>query len=588
MSSMNRMGDYRGDLQESTIRPGGFSTWLLLRSASDTARVTHNLTRLSLLTAEKNGGADATAFTFTASHDFSLRPLGDSHSYARGSDIYLKAFSWAAGLILLLALVNYMSLATARSAARAREVGVRKVLGAARKRIAEQFYVESAVYAAVSFVVGFLAFLWFRSYFCRLIGLQIDTHYIFSPEVLTAFGMLLLLVIIAAASYPALLLSRFRPVVVLYGKLSRQRSSELVRKGFIVIQFSLSMAMMICSFVIGKQLYFFRHTDTGVDRENVVAVPFGSTMPRVEPFEREVRAMPGILRTSVSEGKMYGYALLELVYSPGQSAPVSVTYMKVDTGFIPLLGLKWKEPPSAGMAWSDTGHLILNESAANALHLEGSATGKQVKIGAKFITVAGVLKDFNFFGMHDRVEPFSLSVIGDEGTQKGPKVGILYVKIGPRANMPAMMDKIRKAYGRYDVQTPFEYEFLDETFESTFRSEDQLARFFNLFTVITIVIGCLGLFALATFSAQQRLKEIGIRKVLGASVGSISALLSRDLLLPVLLSVFIASPVAWWLMHRWLQDFPYRTDISWWVFLAAGAGLLLVAELTVLVRTVKA
>ena len=586
MASMGRLDDYRESYQETGVRRGRFSTWMLLRSVSDTGRVAHSLGQLSHLTDDKVGAGSA--YSFQGSNEFSLRRLSDSHSSRSQSDIYLHAFSWAAGLILLLALVNYVSLATARSAARAREVGVRKVLGAARNRIAGQFYVESALYAAGSFATGFLIFLWFRTYFCQLIGLPIDARYIFSPDVLMVFGALLLLVIVASASYPALLLSAFKPVVVLYGKLSRQRSSERVRKGFIVVQFALAMAMITCSIVIGKQLYFFRHTETGVDRENVVVVPFANTLTRFDAFKKDIGAIPGIRQTSISDCKIYGYALLELAYLAGQKSPVSLDYMRVDTGFIPLLGLKWKEAPLKGMPWSDSNHMVLNETGVSAFGFKGPATGQQVKIGSQFITVAGVLKDFNFFGMHSRVDPLSLHVTPSAGNNRGARSGNLYIKIDPHVNIPTMMDEIRKTYQRYDGETPFDYQFMDETFDATYKSEDQLAHIFNLFTAITVVIGCLGLFALATFAAQQRLKEIGIRKVLGASVGSISVLLSRDFLRPVLISIFIASPVAWWVMRRWLQDFPYRTQLSWWIFPAAGVGLLLVAQLTVLFRTVRA
>lgn len=589
LSTMSRMENYQDYVSGTELQSGNFLTWLLLRRAADTFGVVRSLQRLSLLAEGKNTG-QGTGRPYQSSHDFRLRVLTDTHlkSITNERLRYLGAFTLVAGLILLLALVNYMSLATARSAMRAKEVGVRKVIGAGRERIAGQFYIESALYTLISFVAGVVIFLWFRPYFCRLMQLPIDTGFLISPMVLGAFGGLLLLVILIAGSYPALVLSAFRPVVVLYGKLSRQRSAERVRKGFIVFQFSLSMALVVCSIVIGKQLYFFRHTDTGIDRENVVLLPFSNTMQHYTAYKHDVEALPGIRQTSTTFEKFYNGVFMELVHLPGQTAPKQLNYMVVDTSFISLMGLRWKEKPLPGSPWYDSSHLIINETAASAFHLDGRATGRQLKTEDRTVTVAGVLKDFNFFSLQYHIDPLSLHIAKELGNWRGAIVGCLYAKIGSHVNIPTLIEAIRKTYARYDPQTPFEYQFLDEAYDQIYKVEDQFAGLFDLFSVITIVIACLGLFALATFAAEQRLKEIGIRKVLGASVGSISALLSRDFLRPILLSVLIASPLAWWTMHRWLQDFAYRTPISWWIFPAAAAVLLMIAQLTVLFRTIRA
>ena len=590
MASMPRLDLYHEYQSGSAVRAGWFSTWVRLRKSSDTAAVVKNLKRLSLLGEGKETALESGMTVYKSSHDFRLRAIADSHltTVASQKDKYLSAFSWAAGLILLLALVNYMSLATARSAVRAKEVGVRKVMGAARKLIAGQFYTESALYALFSFFTGFLFFLWFRTYFCRLIQMPIDAGFIFTPTVLGAFGVLLLFVIIAAGSYPALLLSAFRPVAVLYGKFNRQRSGERMRKGFIVVQFSLSMSLMICSIVIGKQLYFFRHADTGIDRENIVMIPFAGTMKQVDAFKNEIQAMPQVREVSTSLVKLYDAVMNEQAYLPGQTSAVDLEFMVVDTSFIRVLGLKWKEPPVNGSKWCDSNHLVLNETAVSQFHLDGNAVGRQFKFANRMVTVAGVLKDFNFFALNYRITPFSLCIYPRVVGWDGAPFGYLYLKVGTHINMPTLIDEVRKTYGRYDAQTPFEFQFLDDSYNASYKLEDQLAKFFDLFSIITIAIGCLGLFALATFAAQQRLKEIGIRKVLGASVTSISALLSRDFLQPILVAILIACPLAWWVMDKWLQNFAYRTPISWWIFPAGGLGLLIVAQLTVLFRTVRA
>jgi putative ABC transport system permease protein len=212
-----------------------------------------------------------------------------------------------------------------------------------------------------------------------------------------------------------------------------------------------------------------------------------------------------------------------------------------------------------------------------------------LKLGNEELTVAGVLKDFNYAQLKTAIGPLCLFVSGDTASDWGREVnGCMLAKIQAHANVPTVVESIRKSYSRYDHQTAFEYSFADDAFDAQYKAEDRLAGLFGMFTVITIVIACLGLFALATFSAQQRVKEIGIRKVLGASVGSIGALLSRDFLRPVLLAVLIACPLSWWVMNKWLDDFAYRTALSWWIFAVAGGGLLLVALGTVLSRSLQA
>ncbi len=590
LATLSAVEEFRYDLVGSPGRPGQFLTYVLLQRRMDTTVVARSLRQISLLAEGKEKGAEDNPRMFKRSHDFRLRPLADRYLNGNVSagDKYLDAFTLVAGLILLLALVNYMSLATARSAVRAKEVGVRKVIGAGRGRIAAQFYIESAIYAVLSFIAGGLIFLWFRPYFCRLIQLPIDTGFLVSPMVLAAFSGLLVLVILVSGSYPALVLSSFRPVVVLYGKLSRERGRERVRKGFIVIQFALSMALVIGSVVIGKQLYYMRHTDTGVDRENVVMIPF-KMMGHYSAYKQEVAALPGIQLAATSYDRLYEAVTIELVHLPGETKPVQLDFLIVDSPFIPLMGLQWKEKPLAGSPRYDSSHLVLNETAVSAFHLDGPAIGRKLEIGKKMVTVAGVLKDFNFFSLHSHIDPFSFTISSDvDKDRKEGSYGILYLKIGPHINVPTMMDAIRHIYGRYDAKNPFEFQFLDEVYNQSYKLEDQFAGLFDLFSAITIIIACLGLFALATFAAEQRLKEIGIRKVLGASVSSISALLSRDFLQPILLSVFIASPLAWWFMNKWLQNFAYRTSISWWVFPLAGGGLLLIAQGTVLLRTIRA
>jgi putative ABC transport system permease protein len=253
------------------------------------------------------------------------------------------------------------------------------------------------------------------------------------------------------------------------------------------------------------------------------------------------------------------------------------------------LGLQWRQRPAAPDMLYARRHVVLNETAVAQLNLTGNPLGQKIDVYGTNCEVTGVLKDFNYWSLQSKIGPLCVLLRRPSDSLWGiAGDGCLFARIRPHVNLPTLMEGLKKTYARYDPQTPFEYDFLDEVFDNMYKADDRMAGLFSLFTAISIVIACLGLFALATFAAQQRVREIGIRKVLGASVSSISALLSRDFLRPVLLAVLIACPLSWWLMNKWLQDFAYRTPLSWWIFPAAGLGLLVVALITVILRTLKA
>jgi putative ABC transport system permease protein len=583
LSSLSTMKEMTEDMKSTDIQTGNFITWLLLKDPSSAGSVQQTLEHLP-----QQGFTDRDRKK-DKYHLTALPALHLSNDFGNSNTRYLKIFPLAAGLILLLALINYMSLSTARSAIRAKEVGVRKVLGAGRSSIAGQFYAESTVYALLAFVAGTGLFLLFRPVFLQQLGLTIDGSFLLTPLVLSFFSGLLILVILASGSYPSLVLSAFRPVAVLYGKMARQKGSERVRKGFLVFQFTISMSLVLCSVIIWKQLYLLRHTDTGVDRENVVMIPFSTSLQHYQVFKQAVEALPGIRQAATSQYELYhGYNVSSTV-PHGSDKAIMLPVMTVDSDYISVLGLQWRQRPVTPDMLYGRRHVILNETAVAALDLTGDPLGQKIHVFGSDCEVVGVLKDFNYWSLEDKIGSLCLvlrqpsdSIWGIGGN------GCLFARINPRVNLPTLIAGLKKTYSQYDPQTPFEYDFLDESFNSLYKADDRLAGLFGLFTAISIVIACLGLFALATFSAQQRVKEIGIRKVLGASVGSIGALLSRDFLQPVIVAVLIACPISWCAMHRWLQDFAYRTPISWWIFPVAGGILLLIALNTVLIRTVKA
>ncbi|HLZ86798.1 MAG TPA: FtsX-like permease family protein, partial [Puia sp.] len=343
----------------------------------------------------------------------------------------------------------------------------------------------------------------------------------------------------------------------------------------------------VCSVIIEKELYLIRHTDTGVNRENVVLVPFGTTLPHYAAFKRKVESMPGVQEAATAHYSMYAGYDMWSAQVPGSGKQMMVRAMDVDNHFVHLLGLQWKSKPPETLY--DGQHVLLNEKAVEKLGLTGDVVGQKLVLGPGEYEVGGVLKDFNYQSLRSGIGELCLLVEKDTARRWGStESGYLFVKVNAHVNLPTLIESIRSAYRQFDRDKAFEYRFLDEAFNNTYQAEDRLAGLFGLFTGITVLIACLGLFALATFAAQQRTREIGIRKVLGASVGSLGALLSVDFLRPVVLSTLIASPLAWWFMRRWLEKFAYRTVISWWIFPLAAAALLGIALATVLFRSLRA
>lgn len=579
LSSTANMPNLKEIEQQSFVQGGSFRTWFRLRDAGAKGHVEQTIARLVPAQAAKEARDEYFLTGLTAYH--LNRNFGDS------SDThYLSVFPLVAGLILLLALVNYMSLATARSISRAKEVGVRKVLGAGRGRLAGQFYVESALFAGLSFVLGGLLFVLARRLFFGMLHMEIDGAFLFSRQMLAGVALLFVVVILLAGSYPSLVLSAFRPVAVLYGNMTRGIGGERVRKGFIVLQFTISMVLVLCSLLITKELRYIRHTETGLARDNVVMIPFGAGMDHFAAFTREVKDIPGVKDVALSEYPLYSGTDAFPVTVPAVGKTTNVNGIEVDDHFIPMLGLQWSRNPLRKEDIGRPGSVVVNESAVDKMELTGDPVGQYVQFGNDRLEIAGVLKNFNYEDLKSAINPLMIFVKKDTISHGGR--GALLAKIGPQVNLPTVIGRLRETCRRFNPWSVFEFRFADEVFDNHYKAEDRLAGLMGVFTGITIVIACMGLFALATFAAQQRVKEIGIRKVLGASVASISSLLSRDFLRPVLLAIVIACPASWWLVHKWLEGFAYRTSMSWWIFVAAGLGLLGIALLTVLFRSLRA
>lgn len=570
---------YVGD--RAQISFGNFDNYILLGHASDTVALSRSLD----LMAKKDKTFDGVHYTFVSLPDMHLKSnFGDSSNTK-----YLKIFPLVAILVLLLALVNYMSLSTARATLRAKEVGVRKVAGASRKTIATQFYVESAMFAFISFVLGYVLCYGFKSWFLNVLQLKIDDTFLYSPVVLGLLFALLVLTIVVAGSYPSLVLSAFKPVTTLKGKMSKNAGGVAVRKVFTTLQFSISVGLIICGIVIDRQLYYFRHVDTGVNRDNVVMVPVHNTFgSNYLSFKQDIKSLGGIESAGTSHYQMFKGFDMNSFDGKTKEENIMLASLLGDDQYIKTLGLKWKYAPNNGEKLAGLDRIVINEAAIEKLNLPANPVGSYVKSGARQYKITGVLKNFNYSSLQSDIAPLVLNIAPDN-MLFSPRDGCtLLARIKPHTNIPALLGKMEAIYKKYDKDTPFEYTFADDAFNQQYKAEDRLASIFSVFTYITIMLATLGLFGLAAFTIEQRTKEIGIRKVLGASLVSINTLLSRDFLALVVLSILIASPIAWLAMHKWLQGFAYRISVQWWMFAVAGLAAIVTAVVTVSYHAIKA
>ncbi|MDB4901474.1 MAG: FtsX-like permease family protein [Mucilaginibacter sp.] len=580
-ASLKLMREAEPFLKSQIVQGGAFATYLLLKHAQDSTAVARSVQ--SFIKNNPDSKNDR----------LQLIPLTDMHLNT-GSDSsntkYLKIFPLVAGLILLLALVNYMSLSTARSTLRSKEVGVRKVNGASRASLALQFYIESALFTCLSFILAYMLCYFFKPWFLNILELKIDTAFLFSIPVLIMLFLLLLVTVLVSGSYPSVVLSAFKPAITLKGKMNKQTGGVTVRKVFTTFQFAISVGLIVCGIIIDRQLYYFRHTDTGVNRANVVMIPITSSFGKnYQSFKSDVLRIAGISQAATSHYPMYkGYDIF-IMHDRVKKEDIAMPVLSVDKAFIPTLNITWKIQPVSDDIIAMPNKVVINEMAITKLNLQGNPIGKIVDFGGKQkYEVVGVTKDFNFSSLQSTVEPLCLFIASDTTRDWGVQGGCLFAKVKPHANLPTVISAIEARYKKYDQETPFSYTFMDDAFNAQYKAEDKLASIFTLFTGITVLLATLGLFGLAAFTIEQRTKEIGIRKILGASLSAITTMLSKDFLKLILLAIVIGSPIAWWAMEKWLQGFAFRINIQLWMFAASGLLAMIVAVLTIGYHAFKA
>ena len=560
-----------------------FSTFLLLREGASAAEVEAKLPALL---------KTYTDASWVVKPTYRLEPLTRLHLYAQapndlgpsGDVRYVHLFSGIALLILLLAGANYINLATARATRRAREVGVRKAAGAGQGQLVRQFLGESLLLCALAVTLGFGLAHAALPLFDVLIATSLEARRLTHPLFLTAVAALTVLLGVGAGAYPALLLAHFRTTDVLKGGGSKAGGTRF-RQGLVVFQFAVSVALLVGALGVWQQLNYVQTTRLGLEKEQRVAISargaIGS-MEKAQTFKQELLQHAAITQASVTNAVPALWGARVSVEAEDVEEEPMVHLYGVDADFLQTLGIKLK----AGRGFSDVRGTdaelaaLLNETAVRALGWS-DPIGKEVVFGGNQArTVVGVVEDFHFASMRSEIEPVLIVP---------PVWGVSHVVVAIRpGHAGEALDAMRETWAAFEPTYPLDYVFLDDAFARLYEAEQRVARVFSIFFALAIGIACLGLFGLIAFAAEQRTKEIGIRKVLGASVTSVVALLSKDFVKLVLIAFLIATPVAYLAMRWWLEDFAYRIDLGVGLFALAGALVLLVALLTVGYHAVRA
>ena len=525
--------------------------------------------------------------------DLHLQSHQDDEIEPGGDLARVRMFGIIALIILLIAGVNYVNLATAFSLRRAREIGVRKSTGARRGQIVGQFLSESLVLSAGAGLLG----LGLTAIAVPLIKKNLHIDLAPDPSALwfvpAAFLGVALATGVLAGLYPAFFMSGFRPVSVLKSGAVSTRGSASLRKALVVFQFGISVALLVGTIVIYRQLHYMQTKSLGLDKERIVNLQQNTALqPQWEAFRTELLQSPYIKQAARSSrlpsGRLLDYHNGTSVQIGDTMSPLTVTLkmLNVDMDFVDT----YQIPLAAGRSLSrdfptDTTHAwLLNEAAVRAIGWPSAeaAVGKRLIYGGREdCYVVGVLRDFHFESMHQQITPMIFFIPRQESNLQA-----ISIKIA--GDTPAALAYLKQTWEKFNPDFPFDYSFLDEDYGRLYEAEIREGNLYMVFAGLAILIACLGLFGLATFAAHQRTKEIGVRKVLGASVSGITGLLARDFLKLVLVSIVLASPVAYWLMHKWLADFAYRIDMQWWIFAAAGLLAVAVAFLTVSYQSIRA
>ncbi|WP_143305976.1 ABC transporter permease [Chitinophaga vietnamensis] len=581
-----------------------FQTYVLFKPGTDPAKVQQRFSGM----VSKYCAPQLSALLGTTLEDFekggdyfrfSMTPLTDIHLYsnrslelsANSSIQYVWIFSAIALFILLIACVNFMNLSTARSSNRAKEVGIRKVMGSQRGQLITQFIAESVMitFIAMLLAIGIASIA--LPFFNHLSGKELSAAIFLKPLLIAGLLGVVILTGLLAGSYPAFFLSAFQPVSVLKGAANKGFRAGILRNVLVVFQFGISVFLIVGTLVIYNQLNFIRNKKIGFDRDQVIVLHHTSSLGgQADAFRQEVLSLPGVAGGTVTDylptGGNTNSEPIFLEPSLDQKKSVVMQTWSVDDQYIPVMSMQLAKGRNFSKDFpTDSSGVIINEAAARLLGLNDPLNRDLYELNnmhsreSTRFHIVGVVKDFNFSSLRDQVQPLALFL--------RPSDGNVAFRFHTK-DIPALVAKVEAKWRAMMPGKPFNYSFMDDDFNAQYKSEVRVGRISVIFSVLAVLIACLGLFGLAAYAAEQRTREIGIRKVLGATTTNIVDLLSRDFLKLVLVAILLASPIAWWAMHRWLQDFAYRITIGWSVFALAAVLAVLIALLTVSFQAIKA
>jgi putative ABC transport system permease protein len=539
--------------------------------------------------------------------DFHLQPLADIHLYSSaipssftnlGDIKYIYIFTVIAFFIMTLACVNFMNLSTAKAGARAKEVGIRKVLGSMKGQLIRQFLAEALLFSLISTIIALIAVMLVIPAFNLLAGKALRFADLLQSGNWAIVLLLSLVSGLLAGSYPAFYLTSFRPVEVLKGVgLLKKGGNLFARNGLVVFQFTISIALIICTLIVFQQLRYAQQMDLGLKKDNVVIIPNGEKMKPIEEesFRQELLGTPGVSQASITSDvpgtNFYGFTDF---YVPVTSdvreqlaKDLTLTSIVVDETFIPAFQIRVLKGRNFSKDFADSASVIVNETTVKQVGWK-DPLGKYLTYPGnndRRFQVIGVVKDFNVQSAHQVVTPMALFHVSSKNYTAGTSYIVATIRGGDIANI---LRSFKDKWQTFAPATPFESYFLDRDFEVLYNADQRMGTVFGIFTLLSILVASLGLFGLAAYTAERRTREIGVRKVLGASVHGIVAMLSREYIRLVVIAAVISFPIAWWSMHKWLENFVYRTAITWWVFAAAALSALILALATVSFQAINA
>lgn len=556
-------------------------TYVQLEPLANLAEVNN---MLNDMVARESGNATVHNFLYPMERWRLYNNFDEDGNELEGRMKYVRLFGLVAWVVLLIACINFMNLATARSEKRAKEVSMRKVAGASKTSLIGQFLAESLLLAATSALLAIGLVYFSIDAFNSLVEKELVVN-LFKPTHLAFLFVIVLSCGMLSGIYPAFYLSSFNPISTLKGSRQKAGAAGFIRRGLVVLQYTASITLIVCTVIIFQQIQHIKGRDLGFEFSRVISVPLRGDMTKhMDAIKQQLIATGNIERVGLSSGSVFHIGVRTSMDWAGKDPNEETTlcYQWADDGFISTMGMELVDgrnfkPDILG----DSNSFIINEAFAKLISPDGKAAGKTVYWDAEPFTVVGVVKDFVYNDVYAPPAPVFFRPFNLSG-------GVLNIKTWAGANLPTTISQIEEIIKVNNPGYPFEYNFLDEQFNDIFKSEMLIQKLAGVFAILSIVIACLGLFSLAAFTAERRTKEMGIRKVLGASISSLVGLLNREFVILVLISCCIAFPIAWWAMNDWLSNYQYRTNIHWWVFALTGFGAMAIALVTVGGQAIRA